>query len=209
MMKTKLTILFLLLFNTGYSNNFTSNSIGVVYLNSFTGDKYELTFVFPMSSITKHDNYDERLDYHIVDTLTIDNEITLFDKSGTIGSFQYIGEVFIHFWCENDGGIQFRPEIKIIMDKSEIKGKLTSKPELQGLSCFAIIDYNTTKLTKVEQEPMFKLEMEGDIDNDGFNEIEIYSFPDDAGNCNGLPDNNLVVLQKTGDKRNYLRCCGP
>ena len=43
----------------------------------------------------------------------------------------------------------------------------------------------------------------GDIDNDGRNEIEIYSFPDDAMNCNGLPENNLVVLQKTGEKTEH------
>ena len=54
-MKIKLTILFLLIINTGFSSNFKSNSIGVVYLNSAIGDKYELTFVFPMSSIIVKD----------------------------------------------------------------------------------------------------------------------------------------------------------
>jgi len=209
MMKIRLTILYLLLTCTGYSNTFQINSIGVVYLNSTTDDKYELTFVFPMSSITEHDNYDNRLDNVIVDTMTFNNDIVLFNNKGVIGTIKYADRVYIHFWCENDGGIQFRPEIKIMVNKNEIKDELQSNPELQNLTCFAIINYDRTKLKKVEHEQRFNLEMEGDIDYDGINEIEIYSFLDDAENCDGLPDNNLVVFQKTGNRRNFLRCCGP
>ncbi|MEZ5004283.1 MAG: hypothetical protein R2730_14730 [Chitinophagales bacterium] len=209
MKKISLSILYLFLLTTGYTNAFQINTIGVVYLNSSTQDEYELTIVFPMSAIPVHNNYIYQSQSAIVDSLKVKSDVVLFDNKGIIGKITDIEIAYIQFWCENDDGIQFRPEIKIMINKNQLVGELQAQSDLQNLSCFAIINYDQSKLHKVEREHQFNLEMEGDINNDGINEIEIYSYYDDAENCDGLPINHLVVVQKTGSTITKLRCCGP
>lgn len=209
MKKIIITIFYLFLLTIGYSNAFQINAIGVVYLNSSTQDEYELNIVFPMSALPVHDKHIYQSQSIIVDTLTIKSEVVLFNNKGIIGKITDVEMVWIKFWCENDDGIQFRPEIKIMIDKNQLAGELQAQSDLQNLSCFAILNYDQSQLHKAEREHQFNLEMEGDINNDGINEIEIYSYYDDAENCDGLPLNNLVVLQKTGCTITKLRCCGP
>ena len=52
--------------------------------------------------------------------------------------------------------------------------------------------------------------LRGDIDGDGLFEAVVWARPDDAGNCDGLPRNNVAVgLQGATGTSSDLRCCGP
>jgi hypothetical protein len=145
----------------------------------------------------------------VIDTITYIGQITLFDNAGEILKINNKEKFLIQFWCENDGGIQYRPTLKTKVKKTEFRRPLKAINKIQNICCFALVNrsgqiFESTNLTTDKT-----VEMKGDYNGDGKIDCFIWTVLDEAMNCDEKPDNNLEIMLRVGKNDYRLRCCGP
>ena len=206
-----LIIIFLINFNC-YSQSFKENSIGIVYLTGETETEYEVDIVFLFESLTNYSIESPLLEIReVMDKFETDFPIILFDENGKLLKIQTKNTFEIVFWCENDAGIQFRPTLKLKLQKKSFDRNLKANNELQNIVCFSLINQNsnTYKGEMPNESSKEDVRMEGDMNNDGILEARIWVRPDDTQNCDGLPENNLEIFLGYNGCNHWIRCCGP
>lgn len=202
-------ILFLLgflLFTTGYSQSFKENSVGSLYLDKETGHEYDTEIVFPIDFLKDYEIERPITELKFVlDSFMIDSPIILFDSTGILGKLEGKKKVRIQFWCENDGGIQFRPTLNLKIDKGEMDRELKGNQRIERLACFALINNKNGDLSEnnLTVSTDYKIEFKGDFDKNGKYETLIWSYPDDSGIC------KITYGLLYRNQRYYLNCCGP
>jgi hypothetical protein len=202
-------IIFFILLNTinfGFSQGFKENSIGVAFFVSETESEYGLEIVFPFQCLTDF-KIENRVD-ELIETSTkfkFNSQLTLFDESGEIGSIEIKDSIEIRFWCENDGGIQFRPTLNLKVKKHNLKRVLRNNFEIENVACFSIVNRNLNTVIKQVSNTYLsnEIQLKGDIDDDGKIEVLIWSELDESGIC----DHSFHLV--FNEKDYYLNCCGP
>jgi len=212
-MKQFLIFLVLFLFNlNAFSQSFKENSIGIVYLNGETDSEYEIEIVFPFHTLTGYSIEKPLMKVkEIMSKFDTELPIFLFDKNGILSEINGKKSFEIVFWCENDGGIQFRPRLILKVQKDKFNRNLMKDRELQDIACFALINHNELKTYgQVSAESLKKdVRMTGDLNSDGILEALIWVVPDDAQNCDSFPANNLMIFLNFNGRNYRMRCCGP
>ena len=145
----KLIIILLTISNIAYSQNFVENSIGLIYIVSENEKEYDLKIVFPMTFIENFDYDNSVYSETPLTEFEYNGKIKLFDEYGVFDTLTIKENYLIKFWCENDGGIQYRPELNLKIKKENLTKKLTRYNEIQNIGCFAIV--NQTKEKRVNQ----------------------------------------------------------
>ena len=184
------------------------NSIGVAYLTKETPDIYYLTIAFPIRTLAKTDVRLSR-DHKIIDSVGYFDEISFFDGNGELLRIQEKTKFNIVQWCENDGGTQYRPTLSFSISKKKFKRPIKAIREIQNIACFVIANPKETKTTQKTLRVSNDIKLEGDYDHDGQIDCFLWTYYDDAENCDGEPKNNLVINLQVGSKSSALRCCGP
>jgi hypothetical protein len=115
----------------------------------------------------------------------------------------------VSLWCENDGGMQYRPAWTTTIAKGRFKRKLNAVNEIQNIACFAIVNKTATKPEKPDYKISKDIVLEGDYNDDGLIDCFLWTYRDDAKNCSGQPVNHLGINLQRGSKSITLRCCGP
>ena len=201
---TLLLLLTVLNFCSAYGQ-FKPNSIGICYLQQETVDYYSLKISLPFQTLTDQSLAPEKLN----DSITFSGQITLFDKTGQIIRIENNDKFLLEFWCENDGGIQYRPTLKTKIKKADFKLPLVAINELQNICCFVVLNQTEQKTAITESKTTTNIKLTGDYDNDGNIDCFIWTDPDEAENCDGEPKNNLRIMLQVGKLNYRIRCCGP
>lgn len=188
---------------------FKPNSIGICYLQKETIDEYYLSITLPIQTLINRDYKIGEEFKRVVDTLTYNGEICFFDNKGEVLRVSNKEKFLVTFWCENDGGTQFRPTLNYVVKKSRFKRPLVGINEIQNICCFVVLNRNEIGFGITNLTSSGDTKLTGDLDQDGKFECIIWTQPDEANNCDGRPDNNLAIYLKVGERNYSLRCCGP
>jgi len=212
MAKSKLIFLILIVLSKlSFSQKLIDNSIGVVYVLSENNKTYELKIVVPRPFLKEFQLNKPTYEFKLVaGEFAFPDKILLFDESGVFDTLKTQEKWEIKLWCENDGGIQYRPENHLIIEKNSIRRKLIINSELQNICCFALVNPNEeikkskSTLSKISDK---EIRLKGKY---GLNNwVALFVVPDEAYNCDGEPDNNLAIRLYTDGSDFGLRCCGP
>lgn len=204
----KLTIILLIiLFSTGiiYSQDFKENSIGVATVKLDLEKEYEIEIVFPYQTISNYEIEKPILEWKDVITKFVNNSpITLFDDKGELATLNFKDSIKIEFWCENDGGIQFRPTFTARIKKQNLMRELKTNFQAGNVSCFVITNINREKIEPVSAYiPTDKIKLKGDLHGNGNLEAIVWAETDETGIC------DLSFHLSFGSSDYYLNCCGP
>jgi len=181
------------------------NSIGICYLQQDTIDYYSLKISLPFQTLTDQSLAPEKLN----DSITFSGQITLFDKNGQIISIENNDKFLLELWCENDGGIQYRPILKTKIKKADFKLPLVAIKELQNICCFVVLNRTEQRTEIPISKTATNIKLTGDYDSDGNIDCLIWTDLDEAENCYGEPKNNLRIMLQVGKLNYRIRCCGP
>jgi hypothetical protein len=203
-----LTVTFLLFFFIAFGQ-FKPNSIGVCYLQHETADEYSLTISLPLETLLSESRQPEAEFKEVIDTITYNGQIILFDDKGELCSINNKEKLLVEFWCENDGGTQFRPTLKATIKKNKLLRQLSGIIVIQNICCFALLNKSNFRIEETKLKNLSSIKLKGDFDKNGKYDCAIWTYKDDAGNCDGKPDNNLMIMLQVGKKSYGLRCCGP
>jgi hypothetical protein len=184
---------------------FKPNSIGICYLQLDTANYYFLKISLPFQTLIDQNLKPEKL----ADSITYSGQITLFDKTGEIISIENKDKFLSEFWCENDGGIQYRPTLKTKIKKANFKLPLVAINELQNICCFVVLNRTEQKTEITDSKTATNIKLTGDYDSDGNIDCLIWTDLDEAENCDGEPKNNLRIMLQVGRLNYRIRCCGP
>jgi hypothetical protein len=209
MKKTTFIFLFTFLNCCFAFGQFNPNSIGVCYLQQDSSDYYNLTISLPYQTLQNQNIILDSEFKVVIDTATYIGQIIIFDSIGEIARFTNDENFLIQFWCENDGGIQYRPTLQTKIKKTEFKRPLKAKSKIQNICSFVIVNQIGHKLESLNPLTNANFEICGDYNGDGDIDCFIWTAPDNAQNCDGKPDNNLTIKLRVGKQDFELRCCGP
>jgi hypothetical protein len=209
-MKKSTLLLLLTIFNFCLAfGQFKPNSIGICYLRQDTADYYSLTISLPFQTLTDQSST-QIIEYpKVIDSINYSGQITLFDKAGEITRIDSNNKFLLEFWCENDGGIQYRPTLKTKIKKANCKRPLNAIIEIQNICCFAILDRIKQKTEVTDLTNTADIKLMGDYDSDGNIDCLIWTDIDEALNCDREPPNNLSIMLQVGKQNFRMRCCGP
>ena len=179
-------------------------AVGVVYLLRKTGGALFLRLVFPEAAVKDRERIAKAGGGVRV---RIDGALHLFDADGTLGELPEGLAATTTMWCHNDGGEQYRPELELPAPAWLSRRKPHGVEALQKIAAFVMV--GDKKLATVTPRRGQDIRLRGDRDGDGFPDAIVHVIPDDAGNCDGLPRNDLETLLETAAGTAPLRCCGP
>jgi hypothetical protein len=176
-------------------------------LTDESSDTYYVTILFPVQTLEKSD-FNQTGDLKtVIDKFEYDGEITLFDKTGDLFTIKQRIEFKIQFWCENDGGIQYRPSLDTSIKKEKFKRKIKGIKEIQNIACFAIVNQTADKVEETVSKESGDIKLQGDYNHDGQMDCILLTY--EGEDCDGEPKNNLGLILQTGINQFSLRCCGP
>lgn len=204
-----LLTIFLFSIYTVAFGQFKPNSIGICYLEKEMADNYLLTISLPSQALEKSESQLETKFKKVIDTLTYTGQIILFDNDGEIYRIANNEKFLVEFWCDNDGGTQYRPTLRTIVKKNILKRPLKGKNEIQNICCFVLLNKNEKKIEEPDFKISTEIKLKGDYDQDSKTDCFIWTYNDEAKNCDGMPRNNLGIMLQVGKEYYRLRCCGP
>jgi hypothetical protein len=182
------------------------NSIGLAYIAGYEemSDSYTLIDIaIPRDYLTNDNNSLNGKTFIQNANIKIYNVSRSYLLLDTTANFEFQME----FWCENDGGTMYRPTAHLKVNSGQILGDYIVNYELQDLLGFAVINLNEEiqPATKGQIEPEIVL----NISSRDMPSAYVWTDFDDAENCDGKPDNNIVIFLKTSKGNFFMRCCGP
>lgn len=187
-----------------------NGSVGAVYVTGHTKDTVELKIVFPVDQIPGYPGNFYGAGYKDTAPVAAKGKLIFFDGKGPLFTLKKVPPLKLVFWCENDGGTQFRPEAKLALRTKQLKRHLHAHPELQGLAGFVFYESRPhTRIGNVSIPNGTDVRMKGRLYGKRPAQAAIWVAPDEAQNCDGKPDNNLTIQLKTEKMDASLRCCGP
>jgi hypothetical protein len=188
---------------------FKPNSIGVCYLQQDSSDYYNLTISLPIQTL-ENQNFRPIQEFKmIIDSFIYKGEIILFDNNGEILRIENMDRFLLKFWCENDGGIQYRPTLQTKIRKANFNRPLKAVCEIQNICCFVLLNSKGQSYKSTNLPTTKNFVISGDYDNDGKTDCTIWTDIDEARNCDGEPQNDLEIILQIGEQNYQLRCCGP
>jgi hypothetical protein len=189
---------------------FEPNSIGVAYLRSETTDSVFLEIAVPAEMLKKDSTYAEQYPLKTaIDSFYYAGQIMLFDMAGEAYKINKRSKFLMSFWCDNDGGVQYRPTLYVSIKKGSLKHQLKGIDQIQDICCFVLLNQSKSKMDKPDYSVSNDIRLKGDYNADGSADCFIWTEADSAGNCDGTPANNLDITLQVGKKSFALRCCGP
>jgi len=187
------------------SQELKENSIGVAFIKGETKNTYELQIIFPFEALNNVEFQKPVLNLtELPNKFVIFSPITFFDDKGSLITTSIRDSIRIIFWCENDGGIQFRPTFSVKIDKKQIKRKIKRNPNAFDVSCFVITNLNTCNLSPIPDSHLNEnVKLTGDFNGDGQIDVVVWERPDDSGIC-------TMSYHLSANKQDYyINCCGP
>ncbi len=187
-------------------------SVGVLYVHSQTADSTDIEIALPADSVVQYPtSLRETVDYKAASPVEYQGSITIFDQEGVIARLALSDPMVLKFWCENDGGMQFRPTLQATIENSVLARPLRPQTEIQEIAAFVAIDGPSSTIPPITRDTSdLAIRLKGTRNSNGNPDALIHVSQDDAGNCAGKPDNNLTInLETAHGQPRAMRCCGP
>ena len=185
---------------------FVDNSIGVAQIDEANEDSIKLDIIIPVGYLKNFEVEKPILDIEsLEDKVIYEGTLSFFDEIGPLGEYAGIFDFEIKFWCENDGGIQFRPNVVTSIPRSIFDREVVGNPNIENIACCVILNrdpeytYRPIDINSVYGTPIQKF----DLDSNGQPDVLIAIVEDESGIC------TKSVRLLVGSKRFYLNCCGP
>jgi hypothetical protein len=90
--------------------------VGALLLEAESGDSVTFRLVMPNVRGIEPSSYD----YDHVEPVALSGTVVLFDHDGPLARLESPPEFQLRFWCENDGGVQFRAEARVTVPRSQL-----------------------------------------------------------------------------------------
>ncbi len=178
-------------------------AIGVAFVTEETADTLALSLVFPVTTLREElTAFPDR--EHAVSVQSA-KRVQLFDDQGVVGDLPPFS-LTVQQWCENDGGVHYRPQATVTVKKTALARPLRAIAELQGVAAFVMTSPGTTTAAT---KPSGKVFITGRAQPAGPVVAYLFATHDGANNCRGKPQNDWVTTLRTGKRDDELRCCGP
>jgi hypothetical protein len=204
---------------TGTTYSIPAGTVGIVSIERETPDNYQLKIIFP--NIVAPESPSQHRDpiwLRKNDTVRLSNSLQLFNDAGEVAKIAKMLPVKIDRWCQNDGGIQYRSTVDLILPKRDLRSPLHKFSRVENFALFAVVGkieelapvstsvVNTgtgqhqitrTLILEGRQPPTNRLVTrvfeEGNPQWDG---------------CGNGEERPSLILETAHSKSN-LRCCGP
>ncbi len=184
-----------------------AGAVGVFWLKN-GGDQIEVAF--PAVQVHWPDHAEtmsgeDRAKIRIV----VAGAISLYDSEGRLTQVTAPKKFTSKFWCDNDGGEQYRPSFTLTLPVDPARRALKPIRALQGLAGIAVVGEvgRIPKLDATSDPKQRRLTVT--FEKESQRSVQISARPDPANNCDGLPKNNLSYELEVGAASYPLRCCGP
>jgi hypothetical protein len=204
---------------TGTTYSIPAGTVGIVSIERETSDNYQLKIIFP--SIVAAESPARNRDPIWLkknDTVRLQNSLQLFNDAGEVAKIVKMLPVKIDRWCQNDGGIQYRSTVDLILPKRDLRSPLHEFSRVENFALFAVVG-KIEELAPVstsvvntgtgQHQITRKLILEGR--QPPTNRLVTRVF--EEGNprwdgCDGEESLPSLMLETARSKSN-LRCCGP
>lgn len=186
-----------------------SGAIGAVRVTAADASSYSVEVLFPLEELngfSREDLYG-KWSYDLKVPVKSPGTVTLFDEKGQVGTIA-VGEFTIVFWCENDGGVHFRPTWVGKIQRERLSRALKPARAVDGIAAFAKVVGHANPVGAARLEHQMKIALEGALDHHGKIVAQVLTTPSDAG-CGDDLTESLAIMLRTGRGDSELRCCGP
>lgn len=185
---------------------FVDNTIGVAQVIDTSYDSIQFRLIVPIQNLSgyKINNWNDDVP-PIIGSIKYNGTISFYDETGLLVDVAGEFDFDIRFWCENDGGIQYRPELIIQLPKSSFDRKLNGHPLIENIACFVLLNKNPNhSFNPIDDNiDIGKVIMKVDLDSNGMTDVAITITEDETGLC----INSILLI--SNDNISYLNCCGP
>jgi hypothetical protein len=192
-----------------------TGTVGIVSIRSETPENYQLRIIFPEIGVGQERS---GIRLRANDRVRLADSIQLFDAAGVVAKIAKILPVKIDRWCHNDGGIQYRSIVDLIVPKHQLHSAIHKFSRIEKFALFAVVGKSedlAPVLTSVvntgtgQHQIIRKSIAEGRQSQT--NRLVTRVF--EAGNprwdaCDGGENLPSLILETARAKSN-LRCCGP
>ena len=148
------------------------------------------------------------------------DDLSVFDDDGVVANLRgQIKKFELHFWCENDAGVQYRPTVTAWIPKSEFTRIPKPSRYYDNIAAFVGVGREgqfrplNTRFEEIKKsshadmdEPFQHLVMEGRLTSRGATVARLAEYQSDA-DCDGDAEGFLHVEYADGFM--VGRCCGP
>lgn len=156
-------------------------------------------------------------------SIVVDGAVRIFDEQGIVANIKnQLPKIGMPFWCENDGGIQFRPSIVLELPNKELQRPLRALKPYDRVAGFVGVgaDSDFPALTKkfVEKkrgydseypEDFHHLVMEGRLSKNGPAVARLTESFSEAGCYNGVAEVESSLDLEFDGSGYGVWCCGP
>ncbi len=189
----------------------SKGSLGAaLLLKSQAADTYTIKLVFPNSQVGGTSSPQGQADVKYSKRqypVQVEGDVFLYDSKGLLGKITLPPQIQGSFWCENDGGSQYRPEHVVEIKKSALKRPLALLDKNSSFTAFALVDENVTlgPITyKIPENSKVLFEQKTMVGADKFANAMIAVW-NDKGVVKSGPYTSLIA----GSKSYALTCDGP
>lgn len=183
-------------------------AIGVAYVVRQGPDRIVLRLVFPDRAL--RGTLPDLADLKSTARIAPPRRLELFDDRGVLGQLPGPPALVYRFWCENDGGAQWRPEVTLTIAPDALARPLRPVRRLGGIAAFVLAYSGDRPSPPRAVKPRGRTYLEGMAADGQPVSAFVWAVWDDAQNCDGGTEKDQwVSILRTGKQDDALRCCGP
>jgi hypothetical protein len=204
---------------TGTTYLIPAGTVGIVSIERETPDNYQLKIIFPeiVAARPPGQNHDP-IWLKQNDKVRLPNSLQLFNNAGKVAKIAKILPVKIDRWCHNDGGIQYRSTVDLILPKRDLRSPIHKFSRVEKFALFAVVG-NLNDLAPVSTSVVNTGTGQHQITRKSIAEGKqsptkrLVTRVFEEGNpmwdgCDGGENLPSLILETARSKSN-LRCCGP
>jgi hypothetical protein len=204
---------------TGTTYSIPEGTVGIVSIQQETPDNYQLKIIFPeiVAARPPGQNRDP-IWLKKNDNVRLPNSLQLFNNAGEVAKINKILPVKIEQWCTNDGGIQYRSTVDLILPKQGLRAAIHTFSRIEKFALFAVVGkieelapVSTSVVNTGTGQHRITRKSIAEGKQSPTNRLVTRVFEEGNPQWDGCGDGEerpSLILETARSKSN-LRCCGP
>ncbi len=204
---------------TGTTYLIPAGTVGIVSIERETPDNYQLKIIFPhIVAAESPDRNRDPIWLKKNDTVRLPNSLQLFNDAGEVAKIDKILPVRLDLWCQNDGGIQYRSTVDLVVPRNELRLSTNKLSKVEKFGLFAVVG-NVNELAPVKTSVVStgagqnkitrKLILEGKQPKTNRLVTRVFEAGNPRWDGCGDGDERPSLILETALATSNLRCCGP
>ncbi len=193
-------------------------TVGIGSVRAETPANYRLKLIFPSLKATQSTSQ-ERAEIRLGanDRVQLHYSIQLFNADGAIVEIAKSLPVRIDRWCHNDGGIQYRSTVDLIVSKNELRAAIPKLDRVEKLTLFVVVgkirDLKPVT-TSIANTGTGRNQITRTLIVEGRQQANrlvarVFEEGNPRWNSCGDSDDRPALILETASAKSNLRCCGP